>query len=426
MRRVSRALQMATASRAAADGQDSMKKLALAPLTFLPLSGSTSYLASIVASAVGFLEGYNTADLKTDVDLGQGPSGKLLAHTQLKFSTVEQKQLSKSESPYTGVYEKHLEDPEKPSYSTFFEKGKKYDGTNVRFFKQREAVIGKNVGESVDPRKYLKKGDGIRCVAPAEHVEKTYRKPHVDNSSPFREGAPSGDGEGLSTEVQYDADGNPISHGDGSFGAGRSGAEGNGGHARANDEALHVHGSGDYRADYRGGDSCSPDATKDFVASNIVEMSNMVPKRRKVQAPLPTSRNSFGQPPAYLSRVRKEIADEKAFVRSLEEAKVQRQQEAYAKYVYLLPREEHQKLMQDLRRRNDECVSELRKMPFSKDTPWMLKRKADLEKTVADIEIALKKLDRDALFIYKDDPVNGQWSKEAALKEAQRYAAHPH
>ncbi|KAG5502579.1 hypothetical protein JIQ42_05648 [Leishmania sp. Namibia] len=416
MHRVSRALQMATASRAAAeDGQDSMKKLALAPLTFLPLSGNTSYLASVVASAVGFLEGYSAADLETDVDLVRDLSGKLVAHTQLKFSAAEQKQLSKSESPYTGVYDKHIADPEKPSYSTFFEKGKKYDGTNVRFFKQREAVIGKNVGNSVDPRKYLKKGDGIRCIAPAEHVEKTYRKPPVDNSSPFREGAPSGDGEDLSTGMLYDTDGNPISHGGGSLGAGRSGEEGNGGH-----------GSGDYRADCRGGDSFSLDATKDFVASNIVEMSNMVPKRRKVQAPLPTSRKSFGEPPTYLSRVRKEIADEKAFVRSLEEAKVQRQQEAYAKYVYLLPWEEHEKLMQDLRRRNDECISELRKMPFSKDTPGMLKRKADLEKTVADIEIALKKLDRDALFIYKDDPVNGQWSKEAALKEAQRYAAHPH
>ena len=79
--------------------------------------------------------------------------------------------------------------------------------------------------------------------------------------------------------------------------------------------------------------------------------------------------------------------------------------------------------MSDLATRRDECMLELQKMPFSKDTPSMRKRKSELEHTLADIETALKKLDKDALFIYKDDPVNGQWTKEAALKEAQKYAA---
>ncbi|CAG9573099.1 conserved hypothetical protein [Leishmania major strain Friedlin] len=341
-------------------------------------------------------------------------------------SAAEQKLLSKSESPYTGVYDKHMAEPEKPSYSTFYEKGKEYDGTNVRFFKQREAVIGKNVGDSVDPQKYLRKGDGIRCIVPATHEEKVYRKPPVDNSTPFSQGGRSGDGESASAGVQYDADGNPISNGNGSLDAGRNGEDHSGVQGSANDGAAHGHGSGDYRADGRGGVAFSRDATKNFVASNIVEISNMVPKRRKMQAPLPTSRKSFGETPAYMSRVKREIAEEKAFVESLQEAKAQRQQQAHAKYIYLLPREEHDKLVQSMRRRNDECIYELQRMPFSKDTAGMRKRKTELEKTVEHIEVALKKLDRDALFIYKDDPVNGQWCKEAALKEAQKYAAHSH
>ncbi|XQJ30801.1 Enkuring domain-containig protein [Leishmania guyanensis] len=342
-------------------------------------------------------------------------------------SAVEQKQLSKNESPYTGVYEKHMAEPEKPAYSTFFEKGKQYDGTNVRFFKQREAIIGKNVGDTVDPRQYLKKGNGVRYIAPVTHEEKMYRKPPVDNNSiQLNQGGQSGDAEKSSTNMQHGADNNPVSSKDGRFDAGCSGENGNGAHGSASDSALYGYGSGDYGAGYRGGDAFSRDATKDFVASNIVEVSNMVPKRQKMQAPLPTSRKSFGEAPAYLSRVKSEIAQEKAYVQSLEEAKAQRKQQVHAKYIYLLPREEHEKLVQQMRRRNDECISELQKIPFSKDTPGTRKRKMELEKMIADIEAALKKLDKDALFIYKDDPVNGQWSKEIALKEAQRYSAHSH
>ncbi|GET88086.1 hypothetical protein, conserved [Leishmania tarentolae] len=339
-------------------------------------------------------------------------------------SAAEQKLLTKSESPYTGKYDKHMAEPGKPSYSTFFEKAKEYDGTNVRFFKQREAVIGKNVGDTVDPQKYLKKGDGIRYIVPATHEEKVYRKPPVDNSTPFSQGLKNGDAKSTPAGIQYDGDGNPISNGNGFLGAGSTGQDQSGAEDSGNDGAAHGYGIGDYRADDRSRDTFSQDATKNFVASNIVEISNMVPKRRKMQAPLPTSRKSFGETPAYIPRVKREISEEKAFLESLQEAKVERQKQVHAKYIYLLPREEQDKLVQSMRKRNDECICELQRMPFSKDTAVMRKRKTELEKTVADIEVALRKLDKDALFIYKDDPVNGQWCKEAALKEAQRYAAH--
>ncbi|AIN97942.1 hypothetical protein LPMP_204490 [Leishmania panamensis] len=86
MNRASKILWMATLSRAAAeDGQDSMRKLALLPLTFLSLSGNTSYLASILASAVGFLEGYSVSDLEADINFVKTPSGDFVAHTQLNL-----------------------------------------------------------------------------------------------------------------------------------------------------------------------------------------------------------------------------------------------------------------------------------------------------------------------------------------------------
>ncbi|GET88085.1 hypothetical protein, conserved [Leishmania tarentolae] len=87
MYRASQALWMVpTYGAVAEDGQESIKKLALAPLTFLPLSGTTTSLASILASAVGFLEGYSASDWEADVNLEKNSCGELVAHTQLTFA----------------------------------------------------------------------------------------------------------------------------------------------------------------------------------------------------------------------------------------------------------------------------------------------------------------------------------------------------
>lgn len=375
-------------------------------------------------------------------------SGESIYSLYAKGEAAE-KQPDKTASPYTGKYEKHMGEPTKPVYSTFFEKGKEYDGSNVRFFKQREAVIGKNVGDSVDPQNYLKKGGGVRYIVPPVHEDKVYCKPPLDEnfrqsrkgngaadsaksrdlSEPDEDGAPRTQScnalpvEGDRTRQAQGCDSRP-SGSDGEGWERDGGAQHNGEGAGYNENGNPPYGSqraGGVSAD--GGYEATRAATKDFVASNIVEISNMVPKRRKDQAPLATSRKCFGQTPAYLSRIKSEVAQERTFVQSLEDAKVQRQQQAFSKYVYLLPRQEHERLVSDLATRRDECMLELQKMPFSKDTPSMRKRKSELEHTLADIETALKKLNKDALFIYKDDPVNGQWAKEAALKEAQKYAA---
>ncbi|KPI85511.1 hypothetical protein ABL78_5431 [Leptomonas seymouri] len=358
-------------------------------------------------------------------------------------------------------------EPTKPVYSTFFEKGKEYDGSNVRFFKQREAVIGKNVGDSVDPQNYLKKGGGVRHVVPPVREEKLYCKPPLvdefrqsgngnengaagnekstgtgeldENGMPRSRNNGARPAEGCGTHPSEGDDTRPnegygagLAEGYGPRSAGEEDGEGLGrGRGTQGHDGIEYDQDGNPLYGQRGVGDANADgecrdshlATKNFVASNIVETSNMVPRRRKVQVPLATERKSFGQAPAYLTRVKGEVAQEKAFVKSLDDAKVQHQQNVFSKYVYLLPREEHEKLVGDLKKRRDECLSELQKMPFSKDIPSMRKRRAELERTIADIDNALRKLDKDALFIYKDDPVNGQWAKEAALKEAQKYAA---
>lgn len=86
MRAASRALQRAVlAPPALDDGQESVKKLAYAPLGFLSLGASPSYIASILASAVSFLEGYSAEELETDVQLTCNSDGQYVAHTELKL-----------------------------------------------------------------------------------------------------------------------------------------------------------------------------------------------------------------------------------------------------------------------------------------------------------------------------------------------------
>jgi hypothetical protein len=86
MRVTSRTLQYATILLPAVeDGQDSVKKLAFAPLGLLSLGGNASYIASILASAVSFLEGYSVEDLETDVHMVQDANGKYVAQTELKL-----------------------------------------------------------------------------------------------------------------------------------------------------------------------------------------------------------------------------------------------------------------------------------------------------------------------------------------------------
>lgn len=319
----------------------------------------------------------------------------------------------KDDSPpqYTGEYEKHMKEPIKPAYSTFYEKGKEYDSTHPRFFKQRDAIIGKSVADTVYPQNYLKKGEGVRAVVPPIHKEKTYTKPPVDRgnlgNAAGNGAAGSGDGAGANGGQGDGGDDNGNGKGaDGGRGAGSNGAYSG------------FPGYGDYS-----GVMGVPKSRKNFIASNIVEMSNMVPKNRKDQPQYATDRKDFGRVPAYLSRVKQELATEQNFIQALEDRKSERRQQVYDQYVYRLPADEQADLVATLQKKLQQNKSALASMPFSLDTMSVAKKKGELERTIRDIETALDKLDKEAIFIYKDDPVSIQWAKSAALEEAKKYVA---
>lgn len=323
------------------------------------------------------------------------------------------------QSTYTGNYQKHFEEQPKPSYSTFWEKGKEFDCTNARFYKQRNAVIGKNVGDSVDPKMFLRRGEGVRYIVPPIHEEKIIRNPPVDHdrSNAFGGANNKGNGDG-----QGAGDGNNGNGGNGGLNGDGGNNDGGNGNFGSGLGSTYPGYAGD-RDGYGNAGGKRDEPYKDFISSNIVEVSNMVPRRRKLQPEFATDRKDFGQVPAYLDRVKSEMEREKEFFAALENKKGNQDQQIYSKYVYRLTNEERRDLLAKLQKKLDDKIMTLKKMPLSQDSISTSKKKSDLQSSIKDLEKAIDKINRETIFVYKDDPVNGEWAKNAAMKEARSYAA---
>ncbi|CCW59802.1 unnamed protein product [Phytomonas sp. EM1] len=322
-------------------------------------------------------------------------------------------------NPYTGSHKKHLEEPSKPAYSTFFEKGKNYDGTNVRFFKQRDAVIGRNVGDTIDPKDFLNKGKGTHKVVPPIHKEKIYLKPRLGPEVFPNKSNRQENGVHYSTEHNTPYDDNLL-HDKQNNDSKNSLENAYGG----NDESAK---SGDHILPVIRGDAADTLDTlfkskKDFVKSNIVA-SCMVPKRRKDQPQLATDRKDFGKTPKYLSKVKEDIEKEKEHYRLIESYKASRQQQIRNQYVYRLDESERAELVSKLSQMLIEKETALNKVPFLKSSATISKKKSELEKSIKDIEVALQKLKKEAVFVYSSDPAHEQVCKNAAIEEARRFAA---
>ncbi|ESL11766.1 hypothetical protein TRSC58_00476 [Trypanosoma rangeli SC58] len=370
--------------------------------------------------------------------------------------------------PYTGKYEKHLKARTKPTYSTFFEKGKEYDGSHARYFKQRDAVFGPTVNDTVDPKNFLRSGGGAKHVAPPVQESKMFTKPPLDQGlSKLRnrreKGFPA-----LTSNAPVDGKGGEELHGPKNLGhdgmnkartgipsSNKFGVEsgdkdaGDQGSIYVNDRNAPTDSVGAARnglVDHKEKDSAAygigadhplhsakeaddiwgkdrREGSKDFVTSNVIQAGNMVPKRRKDQPENLTCRKNFGRTPEYLHRVKQEIYDEKMRLKSIEEMRIQQQISNMKRYVHRLDEKERLQLLEKLRTKLNEKSTELIKMPFVKDTYTQVLRRAELEKGIKSIEASIAKLDKDAVFIYSDDPRCVHWTKNAALEEASRFAA---
>ncbi|RNF03865.1 putative prolyl oligopeptidase, putative,serine peptidase clan SC, family S9A [Trypanosoma rangeli] len=370
--------------------------------------------------------------------------------------------------PYTGKYEKHLKARTKPTYSTFFEKGKEYDGSHVRYFKQRDAVFGPTVNDTVDPKNFLHIGGGVKHAAPPVQQSKMFTKPPLDQGVSKLRNRGGKRYLALTSDARADGNGGDELHGPNDLGHdGINGAKtgipssnkfgaGSDEKDAGDQESIHVndrnvptdfvedarnglddHKEKDLAADGVGVDQLLHSAKeaddirgkgrregcKDFVTSNIIQVGNMVPKRRKDQPENLTCRKNFGRAPEYLHRVKQEIDDERMRLKSIEEMRIQQQISNMKRYVHRLDEKERLQLLEKLRTKLNEKSTELIKMPFAKDTYTQVLRRAELEKGIKQIEASIAKLDKDAVFIYSDDPRCVHWTKNAALEEASRFAA---
>ncbi|CCW67224.1 unnamed protein product [Phytomonas sp. Hart1] len=332
--------------------------------------------------------------------------------------SIEEPELQES-YPYTGSYKKHLEEPSKPSYSTFFDKKKHYDATHVRFFKQRDAVIGKSVGDTIDPKHFLNKRKGVHTVISPISKEKIYRKPLFGSEVLPNKSNLQKSGLSYSTEHHELHDKNHLydNHNNDSCNSIEHAYDGYDENKKSYDDILAV--AGGEAADTL---VSSFKTKKNFVKSNIVE-SCMVPKRMKDQPQFATDRKDFGKTPKYLSKVKEDIEKEREHYRRIESYRANRQQQIRNQYVYRLDETERRDLVSKLSQLLAEKGKALNKIPFLKASAVISKKKSELEKSMMDIEVALKKLEKEAIFVYRSDPAYEQVCKNAALEEAKKFAA---
>lgn len=69
-----------------------------------------------------------------------------------------------------------------PSYTTF-PCGSAVDGSAAALFKRSGANMGKVVGSEIDPRSFLKRGNGVKHVVEPQHKEKMFTKPPIVSAS---------------------------------------------------------------------------------------------------------------------------------------------------------------------------------------------------------------------------------------------------
>lgn len=329
-------------------------------------------------------------------------SGENIAYLVQNHAAAEKSNASSQWENQRGsdTYKRHYKEPPKPSYSTFWENGKEYDGSHARFFKQRDAVIGRNVGDTIDPKAFLQKGRGIRHIVPPVHEDKLILKP------PLNQGRKLFDSD---REVGSDWKNERLGgNGKESGNCDCCGCEGW-------NDCSHI----DFSNTKEGNVS---NAGKDFISLNTLEAINMVPKGRKLQPEYPTDRKDFGKVPTYLSRIKIEVNKEKECLSALEGNDNTRQKQ-HCSFVYKLSDEERTSLLEKLKKKLDDNSAALNKMPLSKDSLSNSKKKGELQNIIQDVEKAISKIDRETIFVYKDVPPYTEWAKNAALKEARAYAS---
>lgn len=142
-------------------------------------------------------------------------------------------------------------------------------------------------------------------------------------------------------------------------------------------------------------------STKNFVTANAVE--NILSSAKKPEEPMDwTKKKEYGKVPAYLEKVKGEIANEYNYVRSLQE----QNQEDINQGMRLLSDDERLALIDELKRKWDSINAEYQKTStlalFNLDTMGKVKRKEQYEAQLAQIEKDIEKLNKKNIWVHDD------------------------
>jgi hypothetical protein len=142
--------------------------------------------------------------------------------------------------------------------------------------------------------------------------------------------------------------------------------------------------------------------TKNFVTSNAVE--NILSQPTRKPEPIDwTAKPCFGKVPGYLNKIKKEIADEYEYIRSMQMA----EEEAGPAGMRLLPDGQRLALIDSLKAKWDEVNGTYQKSSVlslaSLDTIGKVKRKEMYEAQLAQIERDIEKLSKDQVYVASDE-----------------------
>ncbi len=252
-----------------------------------------------------------------------------------------------------------------PSYSTFPRKegtSGSRDGSGSMLYAGNSGTMGRDVGPEVDPKRFLKAHSSKKDRLPEKHQ---FHRPLV---APPKPSIPTRDDKpvmGLMTD-------------------------------------------------------------KNFVHGNAVE-AVCAPSRHRgaVPEPDPVARKDFGKPPAYLSRIKGAIDQEKTLLAESRARDAEYQASMKAHFVRQLGDSEKEELISALRQRWEEKHRQYHALPFAQDTAMSIARKEAIERELKEIESALAKLSKKVVVVYndRDGPAVSNWAKSEAQSEANRAAA---
>lgn len=160
---------------------------------------------------------------------------------------------------------------------------------------------------------------------------------------------------------------------------------------------------------------------KNFVVANAVENILAVPRRPVKDDPLPTQSKTFGKVPKYLNKIKRDVENEREYIRQMNNQQVQMQSwVAGLSALHLAPHlssqssghdndrmrmmteEEKNEIISGLKKKWEDTHKQYQSLTFNIDTITKVQRKENLEVEMEQIEKAIQKLSKKNIHIYDD------------------------